>query len=133
MFVTDASGIAAGGGHCCASRAAGIVLCWGANDRGQLGNGLVEPGPGRKDFVEVGALPAVSPQTLVAGGEHTCARASTGSVYCWGRNDSGQLGRGSSGSDQPTAAAVDLKSVVELVAGSEHTCARDSRCQWHWR
>ncbi|MGZ3453363.1 MAG: RCC1 domain-containing protein [Polyangiales bacterium] len=132
-FVTDASGIAAGGGHCCASRAAGIVICWGANDRGQLGNGLVEPGPGRKDFVEVGALPAVSPATLVAGGEHTCARASTGSVYCWGRNDVGQLGRGTSGADQPTAATVDLKNVVELVAGGEHTCARDSGgAVWCW-
>jgi alpha-tubulin suppressor-like RCC1 family protein len=133
-FVTDASAVAAGGAHCCAARAAGIVICWGANDRGQLGNGLVEPGPGRKDFVEVGALPAISPATLVAGGEHTCARASSGSVLCWGRNDYGQLGRGMSGTDQPVAATVPgLDKVVELVAGGEHTCARDSDGYvWCW-
>jgi alpha-tubulin suppressor-like RCC1 family protein len=38
--VTDAVIIAAGPNHTCAGSAANTVRCWGANEYGQLGNGL---------------------------------------------------------------------------------------------
>jgi hypothetical protein len=36
--VTQAIGVGAGGGHSCATTQANTIFCWGANDRGQLGN-----------------------------------------------------------------------------------------------
>jgi hypothetical protein len=59
------------------------------------------------------------------GGEHACAVIRDGSARCWGANDAGQLGRGST-SDAPGAplAVVGLANVAQIAAGSSHTCAR---------
>jgi len=73
--------IAAGDNHTCIITADGnTVLCWGANDKGQLGNGNTEPAP-----VSVVALAGVN--ALSASGDETCARVGNGdqnSFYCWG-------------------------------------------------
>lgn len=133
-FIDDASAVAAGGKHCCAVRAMGVVICWGADDRGQLGDDDIAVGTGKKDFVSVVALPAASPSTLTLGDEHTCVRSTIGPVYCWGRNDLGQLGIGTTGADQSVPQQIpDLKNVIELVAGGSHTCARTSSGDvWCW-
>lgn len=45
--VAAASSVAAGGDHACATTSAKALVCWGANDRGELGNGQTtgEPSP----------------------------------------------------------------------------------------
>ena len=87
--------VAAGGSHSCAILQSGAVRCWGANLFGQLGYG----GP---DSIGDDELPtAVSPlrfpeaaTALALGFDHSCAVTASGSVYCWGENFFGQLGRG---------------------------------------
>lgn len=68
-----------------------------------------------------------------AGGNHTCVRDDQGSVWCWGRNVSGQLGD-SSHVGRPTPAAVpDLADIEEISLGQSHTCARRSDGSvWCW-
>lgn len=122
--LTGATAVASGRAHACALTAAG-VSCWGANDWGQLGNGVALPGANQSSPVAVVNLPAVT--ALAAGARHACAIDSTANQYlwCWGENTDGQLGRGSVGGAFSTPdVAADLQSLrpVAAAAGRAHTC-----------
>jgi alpha-tubulin suppressor-like RCC1 family protein len=83
--------------HVCAVDASGTVSCWGRNDSGQLGDGTNAPSPEPK---AVPSLPIID--TIIVGTAHSCAHTKPDSDpvqgYCWGQNDSGELGDGSPGS-----------------------------------
>jgi alpha-tubulin suppressor-like RCC1 family protein len=80
--------VALGWVSACALRVDGSVVCWGANDSGQLGNGDSSGSPSYEPVPVT--LPAVA-STIAAGGYSACAIAS-GSVFCWGDNTTGELG-----------------------------------------
>lgn len=76
---------------------------------------------------------------VTAGSAHTCALLNGGQVYCWGRNNLGQLGHGNKlpvGDDEGASAGGALNFggavVVDIDAGDDHTCALlasgDVRC-----
>jgi alpha-tubulin suppressor-like RCC1 family protein len=110
--------LAAGGAHTCAVDGAGGVWCWGADDRGQLGLGV----PGAIVAAPAGVAGITGAATgISAGGAHSCADVSDGSVWCWGANDSGQLGDGTT-VDRPTPAKV-ASATGTVTAGALHTCA----------
>lgn len=87
--------ITAGDLHTCARFAWGGVRCWGSGWQGRTGYGREvvvgddEPA-GYLGHVVLGG-PAVEVQ---AGGVHTCAQLSDGSLRCWGAGDHGALGYG---------------------------------------
>jgi alpha-tubulin suppressor-like RCC1 family protein len=62
---------------------------------------------------------------LAAGNRHTCALDDHGTVWCWGANDLGQLGRGTDDAvAHPEPAPVKSDSSFTYIAArSEHTCA----------
>jgi alpha-tubulin suppressor-like RCC1 family protein len=61
---------------------------------------------------------------LAAGGSHTCALRSSGTVLCWGSNRVGQLGDGTMGPRRPEPRVVEgVADAVFITAGEEHTCA----------
>lgn len=57
------------------------------------------------------------------GQNHACARNEAGAVYCWGGNNSGQLGYGSYESSSVPVRVSGLEDgVTKLVAGAFYTC-----------
>jgi alpha-tubulin suppressor-like RCC1 family protein len=107
----EVKALVAGGNYGCALLTAGTVACWGVGSLGQLGVPVAEV-TGTCGTAKCRVAPQVVPNlldvTAVTGAsESVCALKADGSVWCWGRNDLGQLGRaGDPSCTQPPAAAV---------------------------
>ncbi|MDP7203619.1 MAG: hypothetical protein QGF72_05760, partial [Candidatus Poseidoniaceae archaeon] len=85
----EASDIDAGSSHACAVGTDGSVVCWGANDKGQLGIGTTSA----SEAPGVASLPSgVVALSVSAGSDYTCVATSSGSVYCWGEGGDSQTG-----------------------------------------
>ena len=120
-------GILAGGAsHSAAVLPDGTVWVWGANDRGQLGDGTVtlaltpKPVPGLANVVAV-----------ASGDSHLLALTRTGEVWTWGANEAGQLGDGTT-EDRPVPLVV-LSGVVGIDAGADFSLAwKADGSLWTW-
>jgi alpha-tubulin suppressor-like RCC1 family protein len=64
---------------------------------------------------------------LAAGGTHTCSLASDGALSCWGGNDRGQLGDGSTTRRESAVRIATPEPLAVLAAGVSHTCAVSAR------
>ncbi|MBI2392360.1 MAG: hypothetical protein HYV09_22425 [Deltaproteobacteria bacterium] len=90
--IAGATDIAGGASHVCAI-VGNTVKCVGDNSFGQLGNGTNTSAYWYAPATA--SLPAGLPYTSVhVGSASTCAVRNGNTAYCWGRNDSGQLGDG---------------------------------------
>ena len=117
--------VTTGGAHTCALTTDGGVKCWGYNRYGQLGDGpsfLRRTRP-----VDVSGLSA-GVTDVMAGQQHTCALVAGGGVKCWGYNLDGQLGDGTTTSQNVPVDVSELSSGVTALAQgqSDHTCALTS-------
>jgi alpha-tubulin suppressor-like RCC1 family protein len=127
---SHATSIAAGNAHACAIEN-GQAYCWGVNTNGQLGNGTTTSSSVPVPVYTGGVLAGKTLTQIVAGFSFTCGLASTGAVYCWGLNSSGQLGNNSTTQSLvpvavTTSGALAGKTVTQIAAGNSHTCALDS-------
>ena len=117
--------------HTCATVTGGALWCWGINGSGQLGDGTTTT---RTSPVRVKVLPEQVKISAAAIGErHTCAVSSNGgAVYCWGANDSGQLGTGGWSPQLNRAVPTVESGATAVVAGEAHSCALVGRTMQCW-
>lgn len=117
----DVRKVAAGGRHMCALKQDGTVWCWGDNTYGQVGDGddtvLTRITP-----VQVTSLANVV--AVDAGWYHSCALTAAGAMYCWGRNENGEIGDGSIDDRHTPVAVTGLGSAVAAISiGQYYSCA----------
>lgn len=121
--------VSLGGGHACAVRTDGVLLCWGQNTDGQLGIGMASDTTRQPTEVQGDGW-----EHVAAGQYHTCGiRASE--PFCWGRGDSGELGISNRRRSLTVSPArVSVAGEWEGVAvGTNHSCAiNGQRRLWCW-
>lgn len=113
--------VSSGALHSCAILDDGSVSCWGENSNGQLGDGTrTDHHQPEKAIMPLGRTVS----EISSGSYHSCALMDDGSVRCWGSNEFGQLGDGTT-LERLTAVSADLSGGVALSisAGESHTCA----------
>jgi hypothetical protein len=113
------------GGHNCGLDGSGTAWCWGANVFGQIGDGTTVPASGGRKVptqVVMTGLGGAHFLEIAAGGSHTCARASDGTVWCWGRNASGQLGDGTQTNRLTPVQVSGIGALSTIRTGWDTTC-----------
>ena len=111
LWVSTATAVTAGIRHTCALMA-NDVRCWGDNAFGELGDFSTTSS---KTAVSVFGISS-STAAIASGSYHTCAFGTYGDVECWGLNNAGQLGDGTTTnrttptSTAPTVRATSLGS-----------------------
>ena len=122
--------ITAGTQHTCAILDNGSVSCWGAGNFGQLGGGTDTPDLVRRTPTQTSSLGTDRTAVAISAGErHTCAILDDGSVSCWGSNNGGRLGDGTTtdrNTPTPTSSLGTGRTAIAITVGEglgSHTCA----------
>ena len=119
--VTFAS-ITAGQHFTCGLTAAGQAYCWGYNFYGEVGDSTRTNRNVPTPVVQRNGLAFTA---LAAGYDHVCGLTSAGQAWCWGKNDTGQLGDSTTTQRLvPTAVHQPAETAfVAITASYRHTCA----------
>jgi len=120
--------VTVGNGMACGLALSGDAYCWGRNQTGGLGNGTSGTDrarpvlvAGNLTFTQVDAGSGSNINNILDGGG--CGVVETGTAYCWGRNDYGQLGNGNAGVDSKVPVPVSGGIRFQYVSmGRDHAC-----------
>src|SRR6266566_7361115 len=129
--------VSTGGFHACGVDGSHKVYCWGSNSRGELGDGTTM-GPQQCSGGQApcsttpAAITGVGIDTFVtvsAGMFSSCAVSFAGTAFCWGDNQLGELGNGSTTSSPTPTPVVSPQGVSFVSVSLTNTFAGDST--WH--
>ena len=138
--LTGVTAIAAGGSHSLALKPDGTVWSWGYNGLGQLGNNsTVNSVVPVQVVTDAASTPLTGVTAIAAGGSHTVALKSDGTVVTWGYNSLGQLGNNTITSSLLPVPVVmadgvtPFSNVTAVAAGLDHTVAlKSDGTVWGW-
>jgi len=117
---TGVAAISAGAQHACALTSSGGVKCWGWNNYGETGD--QSGATTTATPTDVAGLPA-NVVAIAVGGYHSCVVTSIGEALCWGEDQVGQLGDGTTVDRASPAPVASLSGVTSMTGGTYHTCA----------
>ena len=104
----------------------GSLFLWGANDRGQLGDGTAADNP-----VPTRHLSSVN--VVAPGARFVATVASDNTVWAWGDNSHGQLGTLAVDFSTTRRQVPGLSTIVSVAAGRDHVLALGSNGKvWAW-
>jgi alpha-tubulin suppressor-like RCC1 family protein len=109
--------------HGCARKDDGTAWCWGKNRHGELGDGTHTDNSVPVQVMVDATTPLASVSAVSAGMAHTCA-ISNGTVYCWGRGNTGALGAPTT-LEEPFAISTSpaVTDATSITSESRATCA----------
>jgi alpha-tubulin suppressor-like RCC1 family protein len=110
--------VAPGVQHNCAIASDQTVYCWGDNSARQLGDGT----DGSVRFAPAPVSGGFKFSRVASGSYHACALTTGDSALCWGRNDAGQLGDGTTTNRNSPTAVGGAIAFQSIAAGENLTC-----------
>lgn len=116
------------GSHACAVRRSGQAVCWlSGNENGEIGDGHIndpwDPWDWRSYEFPTNVRDMSSAGHVSAGYSSSCAIRKDGQAFCWGNNESGQLGDGSRLTSPVPTSVTGIVDATEVEAGGNHACA----------
>ncbi|CAK0765746.1 RCC1 repeat-containing protein [Gammaproteobacteria bacterium] len=127
--LTGVVSVAAGSAHSLALGENGRVWIWGENSHGQLGN---DSATGQSIATPQG-IPLADVTVVAAGGDHSLALKSDGTVWGWGFNADGEVGDGSRSQRNSPVQVKGLPRIIAIAAGRHHSLALDQDfALWAW-
>jgi alpha-tubulin suppressor-like RCC1 family protein len=129
VTLANLTAVAAGGNHSLGLLSSGTnrVRSWGLNTSGQLGITSLTS-YSTPQTVTLGNV-----STVAAGGSHSLALKTDGTVWAWGSNAYGQLGDGTTIDRTSPVQVAGLSSVVSIAAGGDHSLAlKNDGTVWSW-
>jgi alpha-tubulin suppressor-like RCC1 family protein len=121
--------VAIGDGYTCMIKTNGMLYCWGENNYGQLGDG----NKGAINSTDAPGAPIAglaNVAEVVCGKATTCARNGVG-VYCWGYNNGGDVGNGTT-TTMTTPQPLALAGATHLAFGEDHGGALTAGGLYTW-
>ena len=129
--LTGVTAVDAGGGHVLALKSDGTVWGWGNNREGEIGPRVTQFDPYHTTPSQIPNLSNVT--AISAGGVHSLALKSDGTVWAWGSNTQGQLGTGSNPESETPLQVPGLTNVRSISAGSSFSVVvKTDGTAWAW-
>src|SRR5206468_83092 len=98
--------------HTCTLLANGTAKCWGENFFGELGDGTTTT----RRYILVPVIGLSHAVAITAGTGYTCALLADGTAKCWGSNDRGQLGVGTTIDISVPGPGTNVRDLIDAVA-----------------
>ncbi len=115
------SSISEGYKNSCGLTNTGVAYCWGMNNSGQIGDGTWFSN--RLVPTTVSGGYTWSSISSGAWADQTCGIRNNSVTYCWGINNFGQIGDGSTTGSLTPVVVTGSHVFTSIVAGGQHACA----------
>lgn len=128
--ISGIASLSSGENATCGIDKQGGVQCWGTSQFGVLGDSVTDNKA--HDTPSKIGLPSPATQVAVGIGNHACARLASGAVYCWGHNEHGQLGDGSTTDRKAAVQVKGVEAATSVATGDGTSCAIANGKMWCW-